>query len=148
MKSFFERVPMELYRTSVVAVIDASSNPSSFAPRAPEVVRNILDDLPVQYAFPSGSTDLFSGLEEALKMARPWRPASTTHDRKRAGEVIPPTGMPQVPASMRMLVVGVGDTQTGRFIDGHLSRQDASSLRQLAARLGRSRSSTRATRNI
>ena len=32
-------------------------------------------------------------------------------------------------------VVGVGDTATGKFIDGHQSRQDMSTLRQVAVRL-------------
>jgi Ca-activated chloride channel family protein len=44
--------------------------------------------------------------------------------------------MPQLPASIRnTLVVGVGDPRSGRYIDGHQSRQDASALRQLAGRL-------------
>jgi Ca-activated chloride channel family protein len=136
LKSFFERVPMELYRTSVIAVYNGAK-PVVIRTTDPEVVRNILDDLPMQYAFPSGPTDLFSGLEEAIKMARPWRPKGTTLMIVSDGDTIPPTGMPQVPASIaHVLVVGIGDTATGRFIDGHLSRQDASSLRQLAVRLG------------
>jgi Ca-activated chloride channel family protein len=136
MKSFFERVPMEFYRTSVIAVYNGAK-PVVVRTTDPEVVRNILDDLPMQYAFQSGPTDLFSGLEEALKLARPWRPKGTTLMIVSDGDTIPPTGMPQLPASIgHALVVGIGDTQTGRFIDGHLSRQDASSLRQLAVRLG------------
>ncbi|MBT6497690.1 MAG: hypothetical protein HOL01_24530, partial [Planctomycetaceae bacterium] len=35
-----------------------------------------------------------------------------------------------------VLVVGVGDPVTGKFIDGQQSRQDTSTLRQIAARLG------------
>jgi Ca-activated chloride channel family protein len=34
------------------------------------------------------------------------------------------------------VVVGVGDPHAGRFIDGHHSRQDVSTLRQVAVRLG------------
>ena len=42
-----------------------------------------------------------------------------------------------MPASIyRTLVVGVGDPQTGRFIDGRHSRQDVATLKQIAARLG------------
>ena len=52
------------------------------------------------------------------------------------GDTIPPAGMPKLPASIEhVLVVGVGDPTAGRFIDGHLSRQDVSSLRQMAVRL-------------
>jgi Ca-activated chloride channel family protein len=35
-----------------------------------------------------------------------------------------------------VLVVGVGDAQVGKFIDGRQSRQDVSTLKQIAARLG------------
>src|SRR5207248_1609601 len=52
------------------------------------------------------------------------------------GDTVAATGMPKMPDSVaHVVVVGVGDPATGRFIDGHLSRQDASALRQLAVRL-------------
>jgi Ca-activated chloride channel family protein len=102
----------------------------------PEVVRNILNDLPMEYAFKAGPTDLFSGLEEAARIAHPWRPKATTLVVVSDGDTIAPTGMPKMPASIEhVVIVGVGDPTTGRFIDGHLSRQDVSSLRQLAVRL-------------
>ena len=42
-----------------------------------------------------------------------------------------------MPASIAdVLIVGVGDPRQGSFIDGRMSRQDASTLRQIAARLG------------
>src|SRR5437660_706399 len=72
LKSFFERVPMELYRTSVIAVYNGAK-PVVVRTTDPEVVRNILEDLPMQYAFKPGPTDLFAGLEEAARIARPWR---------------------------------------------------------------------------
>ena len=53
------------------------------------------------------------------------------------GDSVPALGMPKMPISVRrVLVVGVGDATTGKFLDGHLSRQDRSTLRQVAARLG------------
>jgi Ca-activated chloride channel family protein len=135
LKSFFERVPMELYRTTVIAVYNGAK-PVVVRTTDPEVVRNILEDLPMQYAFQAGPTDLFSGITEAIKVARPWRPKATTLVVVSDGDTIPATGLPQVPDSIaHVLVVGVGDPKAGKFIDGHLSRQDASSLRQLAARL-------------
>jgi Ca-activated chloride channel family protein len=135
LKSFFERVPMELYRTSVIAVYNGAK-PVVVRTTDPEVVRNILEDLPMQYAFQAGPTDLFSGITEAVKVARPWRPRATTLVIVSDGDTIPATGMPKLPDSIaHVVVVGVGDAKTGKFIDGHLSRQDASSLRQLAARL-------------
>jgi Ca-activated chloride channel family protein len=135
LKSFFERVPMEIYKTTVVAVYNGAK-PVVIRTTDPEVVRNILGDLPMEYAFKAGPTDLFAGLEEAARIAHPWRPRSTTLVVVSDGDTIPPTGMPKLPASIEhVLIVGVGDPATGRFIDGHLSRQDTSSLRQMAVRL-------------
>jgi Ca-activated chloride channel family protein len=136
MQSFFERIPIELYRVSVLAfyteakavVVDTTDL---------EVVRNILFDLPLSYAFDAGATNLFSGLEEAAKLAKPWKPASTTVVIVSDGDTVASTGMPKMPASVaHVLVVGIGDANVGTFIDGHQSRQDVSTLRQVAARLG------------
>jgi Ca-activated chloride channel family protein len=44
--------------------------------------------------------------------------------------------MPNLPASIAdVVVIGVGDAVTGKFIDGRQSRQDRSTLRQMAVRL-------------
>lgn len=135
LKSFFERAPMELYRTTIVAVY-TEARPVVLRTTDPEVVRNVLEDLPMEYAFKSGPTNLITGVQEAVKIARPWRPRATTLVIVSDGDSIPPTGMPQLPASIgHVVVVGVGDPRVGQFISGHLSRQDVSSLRQLAVRL-------------
>jgi Ca-activated chloride channel family protein len=136
LKSFFERTPMELYKTSIIAFYNGAK-PVVLQTKDPEVVRNILEDLPMEYAFESGPTDLFAGLKEAIRIAQPWRPRGTTLVILSDGDTLPATGMPTLPASIaHVLVVGVGDPKAGRFIAGHLSRQDALSLRQLAIRLG------------
>ena len=102
-----------------------------------EVVRNIFGDLPLQYAFPVGKTDLFAGLAEAAKIAHPWQPKSTLVLLLSDGDTVPATGMPKLPSSVAdVLVVGVGDPTHGSFIDGRMSRQDTSTLRQIAVRLG------------
>ena len=133
--SFFERVPIDRYRISVVAFY-TDAKPVVVNTTDMEVVRNILTELPMQYAFKAGPTNLFAGLEEAVKIARPLPPGSVTLMVVSDGDTVPATGMPKLPASVAHVVVaGVGDTTAGKFIDGHLSRQDASSLRQLAARL-------------
>jgi len=130
------RVPPGLYRVSVVAVASAAL-PVVERSRDPEVLANILDDLPLSYAFPAGKTDLFAGLREAARMARDWRPGSTTVLVVTDGDTVPPTGLPRMPPSVSgLLLVGVGDPQAGRFIDGHMSRQDAGTLRQVAVRSG------------
>jgi Ca-activated chloride channel family protein len=136
LQSFFERAPMEFYRTTVIAVY-SGAKPVVLRTTDAEVVRNILEDLPMEYAFTAGPTDLMSGLKEAARIAQPWRPKATTLLIVSDGDTIPATGMPKMPDSIAsVLVVGVGDPKTGRFIAGHLSRQDASSLRQMAIRLG------------
>ncbi len=136
LKSFFERSPMEIYKTTIVAVY-TEALPVVLRTTDPEVVRNVLEDLPMEYAFKAGPTDLLTGIKEALRIAQPWRPKATTLVIVSDGDTIPPTGMPKLPASIaNVVIVGVGDAKTGRFIAGHLSRQDVSSLRQLAVRLG------------
>jgi Ca-activated chloride channel homolog len=136
LKSFFARTPIELYKISVIAVF-TGAKPVVVGTSDMEVVGNILGDLPLQYAFKPGPTDLFSGVAEAAKIAKSWRPRSTTVLVISDGDTIPATGTPKLPESVsHVLVIGVGDTQAGRFIDGHQSRQDASTLRQLAVRLG------------
>jgi Ca-activated chloride channel homolog len=136
LESFFRRVPLELYRISVIAVYNGAK-PVVEDTSDVEVVRNILGDLPLHYAFPTGKTKLFEGLEEAARLAAPWRPRSTTLLVVSDGDTVPSKGMPRMPPSVRdVVVVGVGDPVTGRFIDGRQSRQDVSTLRQIAARLG------------
>ena len=136
MESFFNRVAIQQYRISVLAVYNGAK-PVVIDTKDVEVVRNILDDLPMQYAFTAGETDIFSGLEEAAKTVRPWEPRSTTVILISDGDTVPATGMPKMPASVaNVLVVGVGDPVTGKFIDGKQSRQDTSTLRQIALRLG------------
>jgi Ca-activated chloride channel family protein len=136
MESFFARVPLEEYRVSVVAVYNGAK-PVVIDTQDFEVVRNILGDLPMHYAFRSGKTKLFDGLEEAVKIAHPWNPRSTTLVVLSDGDTVPATGMPKMPASIaNVIVVGVGDSKTGKFIDGKQSRQDVPMLKQIAARLG------------
>jgi Ca-activated chloride channel family protein len=137
MESFFDRVPIEEFRVSVVAVYNGAK-PVVVDTKDFEVVRNILGDLPMHYAFPSGKTKLFDGLEEAAKMASPGIRAARRVVVSRDGDTVPATGMPRMPDSVRsVLVVGVGDARTGKFIDGRQSRQDVPTLRQIAARLCR-----------
>jgi Ca-activated chloride channel family protein len=121
MESLFQRVAADRFRVSIVAVYNGAK-PVVEQTTDLEVVRNVLGDLPLNYAFESGETRLFDGLEEAARIARPWRPKSTTL---------------QMPASVsHSLVVGVGDPRKGSFIEGRQSRQDAPTLRQIAVRLG------------
>jgi Ca-activated chloride channel family protein len=136
LESLFSRVAIRQYLITVVAVYNGAI-PVVEKTRDAEVVRNIFDDLPMQYAFLAGDTDLFAGLKEAARIAHPWRPRSATLLLVSDGDTVAATGMPRMPASIGpSLVVGVGDPRQGSFINGRNSKQDVSTLRQLAIRLG------------
>lgn len=135
MKSFFERVNMHRYRTSVIAVYN-EAKPVVEETKDMEVVNNILNDLPMHHAFVAGETDLFSGLKEASLLSKNWNPRSTTLILLSDGDTVPGVGMPKMPTSIaNSVVIGVGDSLKGSFINGRHSRQDVSTLRQVAVRL-------------
>jgi len=136
LRSFFRRVDLERYRVTVVAVYNGAK-PVVVDTRDPDVVDNILDDLPLHFGFEPGETRLGDGLKEAVRLARPWKPQSTIMLIVTDGDTVPVTSVPKLPASIRgVLVVGVGDPAKGKFIAGHMSRQQRSVLRHLAFRLG------------
>lgn len=134
--SFFERVQAEKYKTTVVAFYtDAKPVVKDTTDR--EVVRNILTELPMRHAFKSGETNIFAGLEEAAKIARPWPPNSAVVMLVTDGDTVPATGMPKMPASVgsNVVVIGVGNPTVPKAIGSHMSRQDVSTLRSTATRL-------------
>lgn len=136
LNSLFERIGIRRKLVSIVATYNGAI-PIVEQSRDPEVVRNILNDLPMHHAFSQGDTDLFAGLEEAARIAKPFNLGSTTLIVASDGDTIPATGMPKMPVSIdHVLVVGVGNPREGIFIDGRHSRQEASMLRQIAIRLG------------
>ncbi len=133
--SVLERSAMEQMRVSVVAFY-TGAKPVVIDTFDLEVVKNILNDLPLDMAFDAGKTSLIDGIKESAALAKPWQPDSTTLLVVSDGDTLPDSGLPALPRSIRqVLVIGVGSSRTGQNIDGHLSRQDASTLRQLATRL-------------
>ena len=135
LQSFFQRVPMEQVRLSVVATYNGAK-PVVIDTRDVGVVKNILTDLPLSHAFEAGQTQLFAGLEMAAQVAHAWPRHSTTLIVVSDGDTVPATGMPDMPPSIsHTVLIGVGDTRAGPFIDGRQSRQDAATLKQVATRL-------------
>ncbi len=133
--SLLQRIALDQIRVSVVAFY-TGAKPVVIDTFDMEVVNNILNDLPVGVAFNPGKTSLIDGVREAADLAKPWAPDSTTLVIVSDGDSVPDSGLPELPRSVsQVLVVGVGDARTGLYIDGHQSRQDASTLRQLAGRL-------------
>jgi Ca-activated chloride channel homolog len=135
-ESVLQRVNLDQTRVSVIAMYsDAKTVVKDTVDLG--VVRNIMDDLPLRWAFEVGKTNLFAGLKQAVELARPWQPESTTLIFLTDGDSIPDKGAPALPRSVRQtLVLGVGNPVQGKFIDGHQSRQDSPTLRQFASRLG------------
>ena len=133
--SLFERVPIGKFKMTVIATFNGAK-PVVEDTRDIEVVRHILGELDMRYAFKPGSTRLFDGIAEAARIAKHWRQNSAMLVIVSDGDTVPATGMPKLPPSIGgTLVIGVGDHVTGKFIAGHQSRQDASTLRQVAMRL-------------
>jgi Ca-activated chloride channel homolog len=133
--SMLERVALDQMRVSVVAFY-TGAKPAVVDTFDIEVVKNILNDLPLEYAFNPGKTSLIDGIRESAALAKGWPPGSTTLFIVSDGDTIPDKGLPELPRSIGdVLVLGVGNTLSGVNIDGHLSRQDAPTLRQLANRL-------------
>jgi Ca-activated chloride channel family protein len=133
--SILSRIALDQVRISVVAFYNGAK-PVVVDTYDLEVVRNIIHDLPLDYAFEIGKTKLLDGVREAANLARPWEPGSTTLMIVSDGDTVPDSGMPELPASIaQVIVIGVGDAAAGTYIDGHQSRQDAVTLRQLAQRL-------------
>ena len=134
-ESLFDRVPIRQYKLSVIAFYNEAM-PVVIDTDDLEVVKNTLSDLPMHFAFKGKDTNLFKGLEQAAKIAAPWNPDSAILMVVTDGDTVPATGMPPMPKSIsNVLLVGVGDPITGKFIAGKNSRQDTSTLRQVATRL-------------
>jgi Ca-activated chloride channel family protein len=135
LNSVLQRVATDQVRISIIAFY-TDAKPVVVDTFDMEVVRNALDDLPLDIAFDVGKTEILKGIQAAAELAKPWQPDSTTLVVVSDGDTVPDSGMPEMPRSIqRSIIVGVGDSRTGTFIDGHQSRQDSVTLRQVAGRL-------------
>jgi Ca-activated chloride channel family protein len=134
--SLLQRLYLDEIRFSVVAFYTGAKTVVQDT-KDPSIIRNIMQDLPIIYAFEGGETNLFAGLKHTFEMAKDWQPKSATVIMITDGDTIPSTGMPKMPDSIsKLLVVGVGDATKGTNVNDHLSRQNTAALRELAARLG------------
>jgi Ca-activated chloride channel family protein len=108
-------VQAERYKTTVVAVA-TEAKPVVLDTTDREVIRNILTELPMRHAFKPGETNMFAGLEEAAKLAKPWPPGSAVLMVVTDGDTVPTTGMPKMPASIgnNVVMVGVGNPTVGQ----------------------------------
>ena len=135
-ESMFERVKIGQYKVSVIATYNGAK-PVVTDTKDIEVVRHMLTEVDLQYAFKVGKTKLFDGIQVACDLARTWQVNSALLVIVSDGDTVPSTGMPTLPPSIGgTLVIGVGDHLSGSFIGGQQSRQDESTLRQVAIRTG------------
>ncbi len=134
-ESLFNRIPMGQFRITFIAVY-TDAKPLLEDSSDHEVVRHMMEKMPMWHAFKAGKTKLIDGIELAAKMAKGWNPGSAYVLMLTDGDSVPSAGMPRMPASVAdFVIVGVGDATNGKFLDGHQSRQDVNSLRQIANRL-------------
>jgi Ca-activated chloride channel family protein len=100
------------------------------------VISNMFDGLQLHVAFDPGSTDLASGVNSALQIARPWARRSTTLVVISDGDAKSELGQVSLPPAIAdVIVIGVGDPNKATVVSGHSSKQEALSLKTLAARL-------------
>ncbi|PQJ28235.1 VWA domain-containing protein [Rubritalea profundi] len=135
-QSMLQRTADDKLHFTMVAVYNGAK-PVVKEGRDIEVILNFLDGLPLSSVFPTGKTRLFDGISEVATIAQDWPANSATLVIASDGDTVPASGMPRLPSSIgSTLVLGVGDPSKGTFIDGTQSRQDISTLSQIATRLG------------
>jgi Ca-activated chloride channel family protein len=134
-RSVLERLDPRRTRVSIVAFY-TTARPVVIDTFDPEVTANVLADLPLEHAFSSGKTDLYSSVKAAAELGAAWRDGSATLLLLSDGDTLPTHSMPALPRSFANAVVaGVGNSQRGTYIDGHSSKQDKAALEKLAAQL-------------
>lgn len=102
-----------------------------------EVIWNFADNLPLHIAYRPGKTSLLKSLNTTAGFVKEFPRKSVTLLVLTDGDAVPDTGLQPMPSAVAdVLFVGVGSVVRGTFLDGHLSRQDGTSLSQAARRLG------------
>lgn len=134
-QAVLDRLDTETTRVTVFAVY-TKSIPVIEDTFDMNVVRNVLDGLPLYAAFDAGPTKLSSGVNEALAYARQWKPNSATLLVISDGDSEELVQVRSIPASIAdAIIVGVGDPVRPTMVSGHRSTQDAQSLKLLATKL-------------
>ena len=136
MDSILERIQTSQTLISIIAVY-TEAKPVVIDAKDQAVIDNIFSDLPFKRAFRKGKTNLVSGFIKASEMAEKWPAESTTLIVFTDGDTIKESELPLLPSSINnVIIVGVGPTDAGTFIDGHFSRQDVSVLNMIGRHYG------------
>lgn len=134
-QAILDRLDTETTRVTVFAVY-TKSIPVIEDTFDMNVVRNLLDGLPLYAAFEAGPTRLSTGVNDALTYARRWKAKSATLLIISDGDSEEKVQVRTIPPSIAdTIVVGVGDPVRPTMIAGHRSTQDAQSLKLLASKL-------------
>ncbi len=134
-QAVLDRLDTETTRVTVFAVY-TKSIPVIEDTFDMNVVRNLLDGLPLYAAFDSGQTKLSTGVNDALAYARQWKAKSATLLVISDGDSEEQIQVRTIPPSVAdAIIVGVGDPVRPTMIAGHRSTQDAQSLKLLASKL-------------
>ena len=135
LEALFSRLDMTRTRVSVIAFY-TEAMPVVLESFDINVVRNVLNALPMEHAFEPGQTQLQKGVEEALKYAKPWPKETATLVVVSDGDTVDGALPRQIPISIAdVLVIGVGDPHKGSPVAGRTSRQNKQALERLAVRL-------------
>lgn len=135
MQSILTRLDMAHTRVTVVAFY-SSARPVVLDTSDLNVVNNILYDLPLSQAFKEGKTNMYEGIKTAAKLAEKWRPGSATLVVVSDGDTLPQSARPVLPPAFgNSLVIGIGNPFRASNVADTLSRQDTTSLKQLAAQI-------------
>ncbi|MEI6461074.1 MAG: vWA domain-containing protein [Verrucomicrobiota bacterium] len=104
--------------------------------RDPELVRNVFNGLPLGYGMKPGKTDLGTAVNAAVKLVDKLPEGSARLVILTDGDSIPLLPILPRPKSVKeVFILGVGNPHKGMFIDGHQSRQDGDTLREIASAL-------------
>jgi Ca-activated chloride channel homolog len=134
-EGIFPRISVARTRFSIIAFF-TSARPVVVDAYDTAVISNVLDNLPLVWAFEPGKTDVIAGLQATADLARDWTPNSTTVILCTDGDTVDFSQIPKMPRSINQVqIFAVGDPVVGTFIDGHDSRQQSGVLRRLAAEL-------------
>lgn len=102
-----------------------------------ELIWNFADNLPLHIAFKPGKTSLLKSLNTAGGFVKDFPRKSVTFLVLTDGDSVAASGLNLLPSAVAdFLIVGVGSSSRGTFLDSHQSRQDGAGLTQLARRLG------------
>ncbi|MEQ8789380.1 MAG: vWA domain-containing protein [Pirellulaceae bacterium] len=129
------RIALSRTKFSVV-VFFTSARPVVVDAVDTQVVRNILDNLPLVWSFEPGQTRLVDGLTAAGELAEKWPPESTTMFLCTDGDTVDFSQVPTLPRSIRdVQILAVGDPLRSTRVGAHESRQQAAILKRLAVEL-------------